>query len=325
MLLDKYFTDINIKIQEETDDFMKMVAEPFERGYGVTVGNSLRRILLTCIPGAAVTSLKIDGVPHEFSSIDGVMEDVTEIVLNLKEVRFSVNDEEPELISIKLNGPCKFTAKDIQDQLTNFKVLNPNHHIMTLNTKKEIDLELRVSRGKGYSIAENNKRKDDTLGTIPIDAIYNPILNVAWTTQPIATSSEGHERLIMEISSDGSTTPKDAINHAAFLAQQHFSFFRFDDSNVIKAVNDKEISEAIELKTILLRSIDEMELSVRSHNCLQAAGIKYIWQLVSKDESEMLKFKNFGRKSLTELVAKLGDLDLGFGMDISNYIDNMEE
>ena len=170
-------------------------------------------------------------------------------------------------------------------------------------------------------MATKNKRSDDTIGTIPIDAIYNPIKNVSWSVEPIATSSEGHESLNMLVESDGSTDPKDAINHAANIARQHFGFFLFDDSESIKAVDDKELNEALEIKNLLLKTIEEMELSVRSHNCLQAAGIKTIGELVSKDEGQMLKFKNFGRKSLTELVAKLGELGLEFGMDISQFIN----
>ena len=190
---------------------------------------------------------------------------------------------------------------------------------MTNNIK--LDIEFRISRGTGYSLANKNKRSDDAIGTIPIDAIYNPIKSVSWNVDPIATSSEGHERLTLMIESDGSTKPKDAMNHAANIARQHFAFFLFDDSASIKAVDDKELNEALEIKNLLLKTIEEMELSVRSHNCLQAAGIKTIGELVSKDEGQMLKFKNFGRKSLTELNEKLNELNLKFGMDISNYIE----
>ena len=170
---------------------------------------------------------------------------------------------------------------------------------------KQLLFEIRISRGKGYTTAVKNKRTDDALGTIAIDSIFNPITNVSWDVQPIATSTEGHERLIMEIDSDGSTSPKDAINHAANITRQKLAYFMFNDSSAIKAVNEEEMNEALEIKGILTKSIDEMELSVRSHNCLQVAGIKTIGELVSKEESEMLKFKNFGRKSLTELQEKI--------------------
>ena len=321
MTNNKHFQEIGIDIQEESEKVVNVVAEPFDRGYGVTIGNSLRRTLLTCIPGAAITSIRIDGVTHEFTTIDGVLEDIADIILNLKEVRFKAIEDGPELISVELQGPCKFTGKNIAALVTDFEVLNPDTHIATITEEKSLCIDIRISRGKGYSPAAKNKRKDDTLDTIPIDAIFNPVTNVAWDVQDIATSTEATERLSLNVTTDGSTSAKDAINHAAAIARQHLAYFMFNDSSALKAVNDEEISEALELKSILSKSIDEMELSVRSHNCLQAAGIKTIGALVSKEESEMLKFKNFGRKSLTELQAKLGELNLSFGMDISNYMD----
>jgi DNA-directed RNA polymerase subunit alpha len=321
MSKNKHFSDIKIKVVDDSGNILQLEAEPFERGYGVTLGNSLRRILLTSIPGAAITSIKIDGVQHEFTAIDGVKEDLTEIVLNLKELRFLMKDEGPEAINFSVQGPCILKGKKLNEYLNDFEVLNGDHHIAEITTNRKLDIEMRVQRGRGYSLAKNNKRSNDTIGTIPIDALYNPILNVSWDVDPIATSSEGHERLSMLIESDGSTKPKDAINHAANIAREHYAFFLFDDSEAIRAVDNKELVEALETKNLLLKTIDEMELSVRSHNCLQAAGIKTIGELVSKDESQMLKFKNFGRKSLTELVAKLSELGIEFGMDISQYMN----
>jgi len=321
MTSNKYFQDINIEFFEESNNYTKVIAEPFDRGYGVTIGNALRRTLLTSIPGAAITSIKIDGVSHEFTSIKGVLEDIADIILNLKEIRFTMLDEGPELILVELHGPCKFTGADINNLTKLFKVLNPKQHIATITEEKTIIFEIRISRGKGYSSAVKNKRQDDTIGTIPIDSIFNPITNVSWDVQPIPTSIEGHERLILEVNSDGSTSPKDAINHAANITRQQLAYFMFNDSSAIKAVNEEEINEALEIKSILTKSIDEMELSVRSHNCLQAAGIKTISELVDKEENEMLKFKNFGRKSLTELQEKLGELDLHFGMDVKQYLE----
>ena len=321
MSSNKYFQEIDIQIEDQSENHAKIVAEPFERGYGVTIGNTLRRTLLTSIPGAAITSIKIDGVNHEFTTIKGVLEDVADIILNLKEIRFNMIDEGPELISIELQGPCKFSGVDIGNVSKQFEVLNPEHHIATITDEKTLIFELRICRGKGYSSAVKNKRSDDTLGTIAIDSIFNPILNVSWDVQPIATSTEGHERLTMDVESDGSTNPKDAVNHAANLTRQQLAYFMFTDSSAIKAINEEEMNEALEIKGILTKSIDEMELSVRSHNCLQAAGIKTIGELVSKEESQMLKFKNFGRKSLTELQEKLSELELSFGMDISQYLD----
>ena len=316
----KHFEDINVNIQEESDDFIKVIAEPFEPGQGVTIGNTLRRALLTIIPGAAVTSLRIDGVSHEFSTIDGASEDMSEIILNLKKVRFKMTEDAvSELINFEFEGSGDLKAELINNYLSDFEVINKSQHLLQVNSKKKLTFEMRISRGKGYVPSEKNKRPDDTLGTISIDSIYNPVTNVTWEVQPIAASTEGNERLIMEIESDGSIAPKDCINHAALIMRQHLGYFLFNDSKAIKAVNDEELNVALEIKTTLLKSIDEMELSVRSHNCLQAAGIRTIGELVSKEEGQMLKFKNFGRKSLTELNEKLNELGLKFGMDIENY------
>ncbi|MAZ68426.1 MAG: DNA-directed RNA polymerase subunit alpha [Candidatus Marinimicrobia bacterium] len=320
----KYFQDIKVTINEESKSKATFSAEPFERGYAVTIGNGLRRTLLTALPGAAITSLKIDGVSHEFTTIDGVSEDICDLILNLKKVRFKLSDESAnsELISFDIEGPTTLTASKLNDYLNEFKVLNGEEHLAEINSKEKISFEIRVSRGKGYSTADKNKRSDDTLNTIPIDSIYNPIVNVAWDVQTLPASIDGHEKLTLEVESDGSTSAKDALNHAAKIMAQHITFFLFDDSSNIRAVNDEELNEALEIKSILSKSIDEMELSVRSHNCLQAAGIYTIAELVSKEESEMLKFKNFGRKSLTELTEKLTALDLRFGMDISIYMED---
>ena len=317
----KYFQDIKIDFVEDTKTMSKIVAEPFERGYGVTIGNGLRRTLLTALPGAAVTSIKIDGVAHEFSTIEGVTEDVSEIILNLKKIRFKMSDDATsELITFDFEGPGDLTSGVLNDYLNDFEVINKKNHIATINKKSKLSFELRVSRGKGYSPSDKNKRPDDNLGTICIDAIYNPVVNVSWEVEPIAASTEGHERLVMSVFSDGSSSPRDCINHASNIMRQHLGYFLFNDSKTIKAVNDEELNIALEIKSTLLKTIDEMELSVRSHNCLQAAGIKTIGELVSKEENEMLKFKNFGRKSLTELTEKLDELNLKFGMNVDNYL-----
>lgn len=319
----KYFNDLNIKFENDKKNYAKISVEPFDRGYAVTVGNALRRTLLTTLPGAAITSIKIDGVSHEFSTIDGVSEDLPDIILNFKKIRFKMNEEQAsELISFKIDSDSSgvFKAEELNNYLNNFSVINGSLPIMTFNKKTSLEVEIRVSRGKGYVGSESNKRSDDTLGTIAIDSIFNPVLNVAWEVIPIPASTEGQERLLMEVDTDGSTSAKDCINHAASILIQHLSFFMFDDATRIKAIDNEEANQAIEIKATLMKSIDEMELSVRSHNCLQAAGIHQISDLVSKDESEMLKFKNFGRKSLTELNEKLGELNLKFGMDISQFM-----
>tara|TARA_Y100001936_G_scaffold42867_1_gene41659 strand:+ start:1569 stop:2537 length:969 start_codon:yes stop_codon:yes gene_type:complete len=321
-MVSKHFDDIKIKFTEESDNKLKLVAEPFERGYGVTVGNALRRTLMTSVPGAAIVSVKIEGADHEFSVLKGVLEDVSDIILNLKGVIFKIISDGPEQISLSLEGPMEFKAKHIGDMINDFEVLNPDHLIATLNDKGKLNIDIRIARGKGYSASTKNKRSDDVIGTIPMDSIFNPISDVAWQVEPIATSTEGQERLMLSIQSNGATKPKDAINHSANILRQQMQFFMFDDSLSIKAVNDDEINEALQLKSILSKTIDEMELSVRSHNCLQAAGIYKISELVSKEESEMLKYKNFGRKSLTELVEKLSQLGLSFGMDIKDLMES---
>ena len=318
----KYFQDIKVNIDEQSKTEAVFISEPFERGYGVTVGNGLRRTLLTALPGVAITSLKIDGVSHEFTTIEGVSEDLSDIILNLKKVRFKLNEEaNSELVNFDIQGPCKFTAKDLQNNLAEFTVINTREHIATINDDSKLNFEIRVSRGKGYSSAENNKRADDAINTIPIDSIYNPVTNVSWEVQPLPASTDGQEKLIMSVSSDGSTSPKDAVNHAAKIMNDHLIYFMFDDSSEIKSIDNEQLNVALEIKSTLNKSIDEMELSVRSHNCLQAAGIETIGELVSKEESTMLKYKNFGRKSLTELTEKLYELGLKFGMDISPYMD----
>jgi len=318
----KHFEDIKINFTDDSDNSVKIVAEPFERGYGVTVGNALRRTLMTSVPGAAIVSVRIDGADHEFSVLKGILEDVSDIILNLKGVIFKIINDGPEQVSLSLEGPLEFKAKHINDMINDFEVLNPNHLIATLNDKGKLNIDIRIARGKGYSIADKNKRSDDTIGTIPMDSIFNPISNVSWHVESIPTSTEGQERLTMTVESNGATKPKDAMNHSANILRQQMQFFMFDDSLSIKAVNDDEINEALQLKNILSKTIDEMELSVRSHNCLQAAGILKISELVSKEESEMLKYKNFGRKSLTELVEKLGQLGLNFGMDITELMES---
>ena len=245
-----------------------------------------------------------------------------DIILNLKEVRFKYVGDANETITLQLNGPREFTAKDIGDALKEFDVLNPDLHIATLTEKAELTIDIKVVRGKGYSPAEKNKRDESPLGTIFIDSVFNPITNVSYEVQPIPASREGLEKLTLDVTSDGAYDPKDAINHSASILRKQLGLFLFNDSRNIAAVDEEKMNETLEIKSILLKSIDEMELSVRSHNCLQAAGIKTIGELVDKEENEMLRFKNFGRKSLTELVEKLSSMSLSFGMDVEAYLES---
>jgi DNA-directed RNA polymerase subunit alpha len=313
-------TDNNIlfthKIEEHDKTHATFKVEPLERGYGITLGNAMRRILLTAIPGAAITSIKINGVQHEFSTIDGVIEDVADIVLNLKQVRFKLNDLKPDPVTVTLSGDGPFKAGQIGAETEQFKVLNPDLEICTLNGANEVKMELRVSRGKGYIPADRNKLPDAPLGTLFLDAIHNPVTTVTFEVTPIPASKDQRERLTLDIHTDGSTSPKDAANYAATLLHELADIFTFEESTRIAAVEDKINDQDIKLRNLLKKKIDEMELSVRSHNCLQAAGISTIYELVTKEENQMLKFKNFGRKSLTELQEKLGGMGLFFGMKI---------
>ena len=310
----------DLQIQEDNDWQSTFVVEPLERGYGITLGNAMRRILLTAIPGAAITSIKLDGVQHEFSTIDGVIEDVADIILNLKQVRFKLTELKPDPVTLTLKGEGPFKAAEIGKQSDQLKVLNPDLEICTLNGEKEINVELRINRGKGYVTAERNKLPDAPIGTIFLDAIYGPVIRVTFDVQPLPASKDQLERLTMEVQTDGSTSPKDAMNYAAMLLHNLADVFTFEESVQIAEVEEKINDKGIQLRGLLKKSIDEMELSVRSHNCLQAAGILTIYELVTKEESEMLKFKNFGRKSLTELQENLGEMGLYFGMKIDSHL-----
>lgn len=307
----------DLKVQEQDDRHITLIVEPLERGYGITLGNAMRRILLTAIPGAAITSIKIDGVLHEFSTIPGVIEDVADIMLNLKQVRFKLNELKPDPTTIVLKGEGVVKASEIGKETDQFIVLNPDLEICTLNGENEVKMELRVSRGKGYLSSETNKLPDAPIGTIFLDAIYNPVSNVTFDVQPLPASKDQQECLTLDVYTDGSTTPKDAVNYAAMLLHGLADIFTFEESVPIAEVEHKIDEKDIQLRSLLKKSIDEMELSVRSHNCLQAAGIRTIYELVTKEENEMLKFKNFGRKSLTELEEKLNEMGLYFGMKIN--------
>ncbi len=305
-----------LKMQEHDNRHLTLAVEPLERGYGITLGNAMRRILLTAIPGAAITSIKIAGVHHEFSTIPGIIEDVADIVLNLKQVRFKLNELKPDPTTIVLKGEGVVKASEIGKETDQFTVLNPNLEICTLNGEKEIKMEIRVGRGKGYIAADTNKFPDAPIGTIFLDAIYNPVTDVTFNIEPLPASKDQQERLSLDVFTDGSILPKDAVNYAATQLHSLADIFTFEESAPIAEVEDKIDDRDIKLRGLLKKSIDEMELSVRSHNCLQAAGIRTIYELVTKEENEMLKFKNFGRKSLTELQEKLGEMGLYFGMKV---------
>jgi DNA-directed RNA polymerase subunit alpha len=298
-----------------------------ERGFGTTIGNALRRVLLSSLPGAAITILKIDGVHHEFSTIPSVVEDVAEIILNLKEVRFKLINKKPDRVVLELKGPHEFKAGDIQNGTTDFEILNPDHHIATLNKGADLRVELRIGRGHGYVPAEDNKLPDMPLGSIPIDAIYTPIKNVSYRVENMRVQQRiDYEKLIMEITTDGSVTPDDALTYAGKILRDHINLFiNFDIKPEIEDEPVEIDEEALRIRKLLKMSVDELELSVRSYNCLMAANIKTIGDLVRRDEQEMLKFRNFGRKSLQELTQILEEKGLRFGMDVEKYLGNGRE
>ncbi len=309
--------------KSSTKEFGKFTLEPLERGFGITVGNSIRRVLMTSIPGAAITSVRIDGVLHEFTSIDGVLEDVADVIQNLKEVRFKLNENNPDKVELSFTGKGEFIAKDL-DISPQFKVMNSKHHIATMNEDTDFTMEIQIGVGTGYVDANSHSRVDIPIGTVFIDSIFNPVIRVNYDVQPVSSAKDSLEKLILEVNTDGTISPADSVNHAATILLNHFKQFVIAGAGAVLEVTEEVDEEIIKVRNLLERSIDEMELSVRSHNCLQAAGIETIGGLVSKEEGEMLKYKNFGRKSLSELVEKLGEMGLQFGMDIEKYMADTE-
>ncbi len=316
--------DLDLKIEFEkkslTDTYGKFSVKPLDRGYAVTIGNALRRVLMTCIPGAAITNIKMDGVLHEFSTIKGVKEDVMDIIQNLKGVRFKLMDNNPDKVRVKMKGKGTFTAVDIQKASDQFEILNPEHYITDLNSSGNIDMEIRVGIGRGYVSADENDLPNAPIGMVAIDSIFNPVRNVTFDVKPVPGAKEPIEILTMEIETDGSITPKDAVSHSSSVLIEHLQAIEAISKPEVLEVSEGVNEEVLQIRDLLKRTIDEMELSVRSHNCLQAAGIKYIYELVSKEEVQMLKYKNFGRKSLTELIEKLDGMGLSFGMDVDDYL-----
>ena len=312
--------NIDFKSTSKSGNTGTFTVQPLERGFGVTIGNALRRVLLTSIPGAAITHVKIDGVQHEFSTLTGVKEDVADIIMNLKSVRFRLMDNNPDKVNLSLKGKHIFTANDIQKASDQFEILNPDQYISEINAKGKIELELRIGIGKGYVPSEENDLPNLTIGTLSIDSIFNPVTNVSFNIQPVPGAKDPIEILSMDIKTDGSITAKDAASYSATYLREHLKFVEAIANPSVLEISDGVSEETIMLRKLLNSTIDEMELSVRSFNCLQAAGIKYIYELVNKEENQMLKYKNFGRKSLTELVEKLDSMGLHFGMEIDKIM-----
>jgi DNA-directed RNA polymerase subunit alpha len=305
-----------------TNTFGRFWLQPLERGYGVTLGNSLRRVLISSLTGAAITSVKFGGVLHEFTTIEGIVEDVSEIILNLKQVRMKLLSKKPNKIDLSFSGEGEWTAADIQKSSNEIEILNPDLHIATLNKNVKLDVEIRVGKGVGYVPASENISPEQSIGVIPIDSIFTPIKNVKYDVENVRIGDKAdYEKLTLEITTDGSITPDDALTQAAKIFREHVQLFiNFDIEQEEEQAAVPKDTESERIKKILLTPVDDLELSVRSHNCLKAANIKNLAELVRKDEQEMLKFRNFGRKSLSELMEIVETLGLEFGMDVDKYI-----
>ncbi len=315
-----------VQVEEETEKTGQFVIQPLERGYGVTIGNALRRVLLSSLRGLAITAVKIDGVQHEFSTIDGVTEDVSDIILNLKEVRFKADEMREGHLHLSLEGPGNWTAEDIDESTSDFEVLNPDQHIATMAENATINVDLRVGYGRGYIPSEENKREDDPIGVIAVDSIFTPIKNVKYSVKPTRVGQKiDYEKLILDVDTDGSVSPEEAVTKAASILRDHVNFFIQLDEEPEPVVEEQEVDEEVKrIRELLAQPVDELDLSVRSHNCLKAASIKTIGDLVRREEDEMLKFRNFGRKSLQELVEVLDERGLHFGMDVEEYLEEQK-
>ena len=312
-----------VQVEEVSDSKGQFVMGPLERGYGVTIGNALRRVLLSSLRGLAITAVKIDGVQHEFSTIPGVTEDVADIILNLKEVRFKADEMREGHLHLNLEGPGNWTAEDIGEATAEYEVLNPDQHIATLAEDAVVNVDLRVGYGRGYIPSEENKREDDPIGVIAVDSIFTPIKNVKYEVKPTRVGQKiDYEELVLDVETDRSLTPEEAITQAASILRDHVSFFIQLEEEPEPVVEEQEVDEEVKrIRELLAQSVDELDLSVRSHNCLKAANIKTIGDLVRREEDEMLKFRNFGRKSLQELVEVLDERGLQFGMDVEEYLE----
>lgn len=313
-------------IMLESDDKVgKFEFRPLEPGYGITVGNALRRILLSSLEGYAITTVKIEGVDHEFSTIKGVIEDVTEIILNLKQVRFKneVEDFDSEKVSISVTGQEQLTAGDINKFMTGFRVLNPELVICRMEPDVKIQMEITINKGRGYVPAVENKPVEEEFGLIPIDSIFTPIKNVKYAVENYRVEQKtDYEKLVLDITTDGSIHPKDALKEAAKILIYHFMLFSDEKITLDtdeKFANEEFDEEVLHMRQLLKTKLVDMDLSVRALNCLKAADVDTLGDLVTYNRNDLLKFRNFGKKSLTELDDLLDNMGLNFGMDISKY------
>lgn len=314
----------SLEVEESKDTFGTFILQPLERGFGVTIGNSFRRILLSSLPGIAINAVKINGVEHEYSSIKGVKEDVYEIILNLKEVRFKQVEQSSGVIHISHKGEGKLTADDIAEATADYEVLNSDLVIATMSDDAELEMELRVGRGRGYVPAEEqNVDTEEDVSLIPIDAIYTPIKQVKFDVDNVRVGQRtDYEKLTMDITTDGSVNAKEALTIAGKILKEHIEKFITEKIDEPFTQEEEEVdAEKQRITNLLKTSIEDLNLSVRAYNCLKSANINTIGELVQRDEQDLLKFRNFGKKSLAELVEVIEDKNLHFGMDVSKFLD----
>ena len=305
-----------------TDTYAKFFAEPFETGYGHTIGNSLRRVLLSSLEGAAISSIKVEGAQHEFATIDGVVEDVTDVVLNLKKVLFKAHSRDPQTLLLSVNKEGEVTAGDIELN-QNVELVNPGQRICTLDRKKKFEMELEVKVGRGFCPGDENKKPDQPIGVIAIDSLFSPVTRVRYAVENARVGQRtDYDKLILEIWTDGRITPDDALVQSSAILQHHLDVFMNYDKNAVEfeETETKQDDEKAKLKKLLNMSVNEIELSVRAANCLNNANITSVGQLAMKTEAEMLKYRNFGKKSLNEIKEKLASLGLSLGMNIDQSL-----
>lgn len=318
--------EVAVDESSATSSFGHFVIEPLERGFGNTLGSALRRALLSSIQGAAVTLIRIDGVVHEFSTIPGMKEDVTQLVLNIKKICPRLMVEERQTVVLEAEKGGNYTAGDLQFTEGNLQVVNPDQHLFELTKDKKVRLEMEIATGRGYVLAEQNVDPEAPLGTIPIDSLFSPVTKVNYRVENTRVGQRtDFDRLILEISTDATISPEDALSYAAKILKDHLQIFITIEEEFEAEKTEEIDEETLRIRQLLEIRVDELELSVRSSNCLRAANIHMLRDLVQKTESEMLKYRNFGRKSLTELNAILSELGLSFGMDVAKYEDTVLE
>lgn len=315
-------------IMIESDDFEgQFEFRPLEPGFGLTIGNSLRRILLSSLEGFAITNVKIEGVDHEFSTVKGVVEDITEIILNLKQVRFKkqIDDVDSEKVAVSITGKNQLTAGDIGTFISGYQVLNPDHVICNMEPSVKVDMEVTIEKGRGYVPAEENKQANAPVGTVAIDSIFTPIKNVNYSVENFRVEQKtDYEKLVVNIKTDGSIHPKEALKEAAKILIHHFMLFSDEKITLdteVKSAAEEFDETSLHMRQLLKSKLVDMDLSVRALNCLKAADVETLGDLVSYNKNDLLKFRNFGKKSLTELEELVISKGLSFGMNVSKYLD----